>query len=69
MASSRSRRCRNLSTLSLNQTSVTDDGLMKLSACKSLKKLELRQTPVSKKGVAKLKQACQAAGDVRRVSV
>ena len=46
-----------LQTLSLSNTSVTDEGLKSLSGLKALKSLDLIGTSVTEDGVAKLQKA------------
>ena len=47
----------NLTTLSLNETGVTDAGLKHLESAKKLQQLSLRLTQVTPEGVAALQAA------------
>jgi hypothetical protein len=46
-----------LQTLTLNETQITDTGLKELAALKQLKALHLSNTKVTKMGVAEFKKA------------
>jgi hypothetical protein len=46
-----------LQSLKLNETAVTDAGLLRLKGSRNLKYVEVHQTRVSEEGIAKLREA------------
>ncbi|MCA9039750.1 MAG: hypothetical protein KDA65_05310, partial [Planctomycetaceae bacterium] len=51
-------KLKNLKSLTLDQTQITDAGLAKLQECESLKKLSIKNLPnLSSEAIAKLKEA------------
>ena len=49
-------KLKNLRLLSLNQTEITDNGLVSLQGMTTLRELFVRHTKVTEKGVAELKK-------------